>query len=174
MKKIVVLGTIFLVFSSFMVYNNDGFTNLVQIKLKTYSTEKWPEKVYIQTDKPYYSLGETIWFTTYLVNGITHKKSSKSAVVYIELIDEESQRLDKVIIIAQKETQEELREKEISKRYFFYSPTYKIDLETDTSFTKQFSVMNLFTQFPGLVMNGRGLLLLEEVESQNLSLTTES
>jgi hypothetical protein len=94
MKKIVVLGIIFLVFSSFTVYYNDDFTDLVQIKLKSYSTEKWPEKVYVHTDKPYYALGEDLWFSTYLVNGITHKASSKSNVVYVELINDTDSIVD--------------------------------------------------------------------------------
>jgi|GEM_PF-3502841 len=44
------------------------------------------EKVYLHTDKPYYSAGEDIWFKTYLVNATTHLPYTKSRFVYVELI----------------------------------------------------------------------------------------
>ena len=58
-------------------------------KLTTYADLNAPEKIYLQTDKDYYTNGETIWFKTYLVNGITHTISDQSRVVYIELLDPE-------------------------------------------------------------------------------------
>src|ERR1035437_7060241 len=45
------------------------------------------EKVYVQTDKPYYSAGEEIWFKAYLVNETTLEPNSLSKFVYVELID---------------------------------------------------------------------------------------
>jgi hypothetical protein len=51
------------------------------------------EKVYLQTDKSYYSAGENIWFSAYIVNAATHKPDTKSNYVYVELID----RADSVI-----------------------------------------------------------------------------
>ncbi|MFS4466310.1 TonB-dependent receptor plug domain-containing protein [Maribacter sp. 2210JD10-5] len=56
-------------------------------KLTTYASNQSPEKTYIQTDKDYYANGETIWFKTYLLDGITHYKSDKSKVIYIELVN---------------------------------------------------------------------------------------
>jgi len=88
MKKALSYFLIFIVLTSYSVLNRDLFTALVDEKLKNYSENDWPEKIYIQTDKPYYSLDDNIWFTGYLVNGITHAKSSKSHVVYIELIND--------------------------------------------------------------------------------------
>ncbi len=55
--------------------------------LATYTNSTSPEKVYVQTDKDFYTNGETIWLKTYILNGITHKASDKSQVVYVELID---------------------------------------------------------------------------------------
>ncbi len=69
---------------SFTLVNN--FRALVIEKLAAY-TENYPEKIYVQTDKPYYTLGEDLWFTAYLVNGTTHKPSNLSNVIYVELID---------------------------------------------------------------------------------------
>ena len=66
--------------------DNPEFHNVLG-KLSTYSSQNAPEKVYLQTDKDYYTNGETIWFRTYIVNGITHEISDKSRVVYVELTD---------------------------------------------------------------------------------------
>lgn len=46
------------------------------------------EKVYLQTDKPYYSAGENIWYAAYLVNGISLKPNAASRYVYVELINQ--------------------------------------------------------------------------------------
>ena len=57
-----------------------NFQELVVQKLNNYTENEFPEKIYIDTDKPYYTAGNDIWFTTYLLNGVTHKKSTKSTV----------------------------------------------------------------------------------------------
>jgi TonB-dependent SusC/RagA subfamily outer membrane receptor len=57
-------------------------------KLKSYAANNSPEKIYIQTDKEFYSSGETIWFKTYLVDGITHTQSTTSKIAYVELWSE--------------------------------------------------------------------------------------
>ncbi|MGB3149824.1 MAG: hypothetical protein WBB27_04110, partial [Maribacter sp.] len=54
--------------------------------LESYVSNESPEKTYIQTDKDFYTNGDTIWFKTYLVDGTTHAKSDKSKVLHVELI----------------------------------------------------------------------------------------
>ncbi|MCC6835621.1 MAG: hypothetical protein IT213_11570 [Cytophagales bacterium] len=49
------------------------------------------EKIFIHTDKNLWISGETSWFKVYLVNGQSHKPSNTSRVVYLELINSESQ-----------------------------------------------------------------------------------
>ncbi|GAA4960327.1 Plug domain-containing protein [Algibacter aquimarinus] len=90
-KKIILILTLF-VFLSFTFTNN--FRELVLEKLENYVSNH-PEKLYIQTDKPYYALGDDIWYTTYLVNGITHKRSNYSRVIYVELINEQDSIVSK-------------------------------------------------------------------------------
>ncbi|MEX0289532.1 MAG: hypothetical protein AB3N14_10525, partial [Flavobacteriaceae bacterium] len=68
----------------------DIFTTL-QTKLSLYKFKTAPEKVYVHTDKDFYLPGDTMWFKVYLVDGATHKASTKSKVVYIELLDESGQ-----------------------------------------------------------------------------------
>lgn len=89
MKKLVLYCLGFIALSSFAWDQSTGFSDLIREKIFTYADKNWPEKVYIHTDKPYYVLGEDLWFSTYLLNGINHKKSTKSNVVYVELIDAE-------------------------------------------------------------------------------------
>jgi hypothetical protein len=82
--------TAFLLIILFSAFKNQSIKNPLfnQIfeKLATYTSNN-PEKVYLQTDKDFYTNGETIWFKAYLLNGITHLKSSKSKLVYVDLVD---------------------------------------------------------------------------------------
>lgn len=56
-------------------------------KLDAYVNNLTPEKVYIQTDKDFYTVGDTIWFKSYLVNGINHFASTKSKIIHVELLN---------------------------------------------------------------------------------------
>jgi len=85
-----------LLLTSFYGVSQNHFNDLVKEKLNEYCLIDYPEKVYIHTDKPFYSLDENIWFTGYLVNGITNTQSDKSDVLYVELINDEN------IVIAKK------------------------------------------------------------------------
>lgn len=88
MKKNLVILVCFFAFTSFSVFTKTNFSELVKEKLELYRTSYSPEKIYLHTDKPYYSLDETIWFSGYLIDGITHEKTKKSWVFYVDLIDE--------------------------------------------------------------------------------------
>jgi len=62
-----------------------GLTTIVS------KTEKLPaehpfEKVYLHFDKPYYAVGDTIWFKAYLTIGPTHLPSGLSRVIYVDVI----------------------------------------------------------------------------------------
>ena len=95
-KKHFFYTLIFISLSSFTVLVKSNFADLVNEKLNEYAKVNTPEKIYVHTDKPYYALGDDIWFSTYLVNGITHEKSLKSWVINIELINQKN------IIVASK------------------------------------------------------------------------
>src|SRR3546814_244938 len=82
---VTVLSLTFLSFQ-ILAQKNPQLNNVTQ-KLDAYENNSAPEKVYLQTDKELYTVGDTIWFKTYLVNGITHLSSDKSNVVYVELLD---------------------------------------------------------------------------------------
>jgi hypothetical protein len=55
--------------------------------------QKWfdahpQEKVYLHTDKPYYLVGDTIWFKAYITVGSENQLSAISGALYVDLITE--------------------------------------------------------------------------------------
>tara|TARA_R110002049_G_scaffold80546_7_gene204945 strand:+ start:99 stop:1937 length:1839 start_codon:yes stop_codon:yes gene_type:complete len=60
--------------------------NTINKSLDNYTNILAPEKVYLQTDKDFYSKGDTIWFKAYLVDGIRHFASDKSNIVHVEFL----------------------------------------------------------------------------------------
>ncbi len=87
MKRSLVLLFLIVTTLSFTLMVEGDLITKIRQKLVAYESEDFPEKIYIQTDKPYYSLDEDIWFTSYLVNGVNHSASTKSKILYVELID---------------------------------------------------------------------------------------
>ena len=58
------------------------------------SLQKWTdanpqEKVYVHMDKPYYALGDTIWFKAYVTVGTKHQLSALSGSLYVDLISDQ-------------------------------------------------------------------------------------
>lgn len=49
------------------------------------------EKIYLQTDKPYYSAGDTIWFKAYMLHASLHQPMPLSRYIYVELINAQNQ-----------------------------------------------------------------------------------
>ncbi len=45
------------------------------------------EKLYLVTDKPFYSAGDTIYFSAFLVNSIYFNRITETKFIYVELID---------------------------------------------------------------------------------------
>ncbi|MBB5395429.1 hypothetical protein [Mucilaginibacter sp. AK015] len=58
------------------------------------------EKLYLHTDKPYYNVTDTIWFKAYALNAALFP-SRQSAKVYVELINDSSKLVKRVIIPVQ-------------------------------------------------------------------------
>jgi TonB-dependent SusC/RagA subfamily outer membrane receptor len=60
----------------------------VAAALDNWLTNNPQEKVYLQMDKPYYAIGDTIWFKAYDVIARKHQLSALSGVLNVELIDD--------------------------------------------------------------------------------------
>ncbi|MES2828731.1 MAG: hypothetical protein V4687_11260 [Bacteroidota bacterium] len=56
------------------------------------------EKVYLHTDKPYYNIGDTIWFKSYLVDGANLSPSKQSGLLYVELNNDSSEVVRRISI----------------------------------------------------------------------------
>lgn len=77
--------------------DHQNFSRIVQ-RFIYQQRNTFQEKVYLQTDKPYYSAGEDIWFKAYLVNSVSIVPESLSNYVYVELIDKSDSVLTRVKI----------------------------------------------------------------------------
>jgi hypothetical protein len=72
---------------AFVRKSDDPIDRLVGVLQKW--TDSIPqEKVYLQMDKPYYALGDTIWFKGYITIGARHQLSKLSGALYVDLITE--------------------------------------------------------------------------------------
>jgi TonB-dependent SusC/RagA subfamily outer membrane receptor len=73
-------------FSAF-ISDDDPITALLK-KLEEF-TKKYPqEKVYLHLDKPYYAIGDDIWFKAYILDSRTAAPSTISNILYVELVNE--------------------------------------------------------------------------------------
>ena len=73
-------------FTAFKI-DDDPFTLLLK-KLEDYTNKYQQEKVYLHLDKPYYAIGDDIWFKGYVINTKTTAPSQLSKILYVELINE--------------------------------------------------------------------------------------
>ncbi|MEJ7558492.1 MAG: hypothetical protein WKF66_09315 [Pedobacter sp.] len=74
-------------FLAFVPRDDDPLDKLVAA-LQKWTEINAQEKVYLHMDKPYYALGDTIWFKAYVVTGSRHQLSALSGALYVDLITE--------------------------------------------------------------------------------------
>lgn len=77
-------------------YLEDDWLNKIVFQLEKYQGVYPQEKAYLHIDRPYYSVGETIWFKAYLTDGFKHHADSVSRVLYVDLVDKQ---LGKVVLL---------------------------------------------------------------------------
>ena len=65
---------------SFVDFVTSSFVNY-------YTNGGMQEKLYVVTDKPYYSAGDKIYFSAFLVNSIYFDRTTDTKFIYVELID---------------------------------------------------------------------------------------
>jgi len=63
----------------------DRINGMVTLMHKSY-----PEKIYVQTDKPIYNPNDTVWYKIWMLQGGTLFPTEKSRIVYIDLINEQN------------------------------------------------------------------------------------
>jgi hypothetical protein len=56
------------------------------------------EKVYLHTDKPLYSIGDTLWFKAYVMDGSNLLTSRLSGLLYVELDDDSAEMVRRISV----------------------------------------------------------------------------
>lgn len=56
------------------------------------------EKVYLHTDKPYYNIGDTIWFKSYILDAAQLKASGQSGLLYVELYNDSAEVVRRISV----------------------------------------------------------------------------
>lgn len=89
MKRIVLFVFLLLGIWAFVLPEPEGddLPQKVALKLMTLVRKYPQEKVYLQTDKDHYEVGENVWFRAFLTSAYTHVPSDLSRFVYVELRD---------------------------------------------------------------------------------------
>ena len=78
----------FLASQASFVYSQDTVSLNTVIEKNQKLIQEYPtEKVYLHFDKPYYAVGDTIWFKAYIANG-QDQPSDLSKIVYVDLISD--------------------------------------------------------------------------------------
>ncbi|WP_316816981.1 carboxypeptidase-like regulatory domain-containing protein [Pedobacter nyackensis] len=68
---------------------DDPFSDLIK-HWQEYAKKYEQEKVHLHLDKPYYAVGDDIWFKAYVINTHTNEPSNISNALYVELINEKN------------------------------------------------------------------------------------
>lgn len=64
----------------------DTVVKTITTKLGNFAAARSIEKAYLQFDKPYYAIGDTIYFKGYITVGAQHNLSALSGILYADLI----------------------------------------------------------------------------------------
>lgn len=70
---------------------------LLNEKINAFEKTFPKERLYLMFDKPYYNLGDTVWFKSFLLNE-NHTSSSRSDKIYVELFDDSSKFINRIAI----------------------------------------------------------------------------
>ncbi|MVN21215.1 TonB-dependent receptor plug domain-containing protein [Mucilaginibacter arboris] len=71
----------------FAVQQDDPLKKILT-QLQKFNDDSPTEKVYLQLDKPYYAIGDLIYFKAYTTIGGKHQPSGLSKILYVDLINE--------------------------------------------------------------------------------------
>ncbi|HEX3767741.1 MAG TPA: hypothetical protein VHT72_05155, partial [Puia sp.] len=85
-------------------FAQDPFINKLTASLTDHETLESKEKIYLQTDKPFYISGEILWFKSYVVDASRNKFFPLSKVVYVEVLNRDSKPVIQGKILVHKGT----------------------------------------------------------------------
>ena len=80
--------TILILFNAGLLHSQDTISLNSIIQKNQKLIDEYPtEKVYLHFDKPYYAVGDTIWFKAYIASG-QDQPSDLSKIIYVDIISE--------------------------------------------------------------------------------------
>jgi len=88
MKKLFFVPLILVVVLAFTDKSLYSINDIID-KLKAYEAAQYQEKLFLHLDRPVYSVGDDIWFQSYLVKAASLEADSYEKVLYVELINPE-------------------------------------------------------------------------------------
>src|SRR5574337_83296 len=95
-KQTVFFLSLIVFFAEFAFGQNDVLTGL-KWKLEHYNQTVPYERLYVHTDKNFYTAGEIVWFKIYELD-TAYKRSLISKVAYVEILDERNSTVAKAKI----------------------------------------------------------------------------
>ncbi|TWR31512.1 hypothetical protein FPZ43_03295 [Mucilaginibacter pallidiroseus] len=98
MKKALYLLSILLIALLAVSFTTTDWLEALLGKLEQYASKNPQEKVYIQLDKPYYSIGDDVWFKAYMVKADDNQPSPLSNTIFVSLLDE-SDSVRKTVVV---------------------------------------------------------------------------
>lgn len=130
------------------------------------------EKVYLQTDRDIYIIGEQVWFKVYKMYGLTQHLSDLSKVVYVELLDKNNFPLKQIKVQAVGATGYSvlnLPENISSGNYFIRAYTsWMKNFSIDNFYYKEISVINPFETIDHIKLS------TDEIKNIDLQLMADS
>jgi hypothetical protein len=91
------LGVLIFTRVSAQVVSKNNLVNIAAAE-DTFRNNHSIEKLYLQFDKPYYEIGDTIWFKAYLFNAANLLPSVKSGLLYIELANDSNKVIKRMML----------------------------------------------------------------------------
>lgn len=125
---------------------------VIQNQLTQYSAQTLQEKLFVHIDRPFYLVGETIWFKVYAIDGASHQPLNLSKVAYIELLDRENNPVvqAKLSLVDAKGNGAVVLPASLNSGYYVlraYTNWMK-NFSADYYFEKQLTVINPFGYLP--------------------------
>lgn len=77
------------VYAQALPAESDFTGQITEAFLNHYKHGGLQEKLYLVTDKPYYSAGETVWFSAFVLNSLFFTRFTESSFIYVELVSGE-------------------------------------------------------------------------------------
>ena len=87
-RRLLILFPLIILAITFGFIQEDEPLKKILFQIEKYGAEFPQEKVHLHMDKPYYAIGDNIWFKAYVVNAEMNELSALSKFLYVDLIND--------------------------------------------------------------------------------------